>query len=66
MQKLIEGHYLGKHHVKGILLNSWKTLNMNNAHRVKLIDPQQFLGYVHTEVILFDEDISSMKDVMDP
>lgn len=66
MQKFIEGRYLGEYPVKGVLMNSWKTLNMNNAYRIKLIDPQEFLNSVHTEVILFDEDILQMADIIDP
>lgn len=57
-QKMFEGLYLGKYPVKGWLLNTWKTLNMNTAYRIKLLTPQHFLGYDHTEVILFEEDIS--------
>ncbi len=60
-KKVIEGLYLGKYPIKGYLVNSWKTLNMNNAYRIQLIEPQDFLGYNHTEVILFDEDISTFK-----
>ena len=61
-QKFIVGQYLGKYPIEGYLVNTWKTLNMNNAYRVKLIDPQEFLGYNHDEVILFDEDILRMED----
>lgn len=60
-QKVIEGLYLGKYHIKGHLVNSWKTLNMNNAYRIQLLEPQDFLGYTHAEVILFDEDILPLK-----
>ena len=61
-QKLVEGLYLSKYPVKGYLINSWQTLNMNNAYRIKLIEPQEFLGYRHDEVILFDEDILIMEN----
>lgn len=58
-QKVIEGRYLGKYPIKGTIVNVWNTINMNNAYRVQLLEPQYFLGYIHDEVILFDEDILS-------
>lgn len=57
-QKIIEGLYLGEYPVKGYLINSWKTLNRNNAYKIQLLEPQYFLGCDHTEVILFDEDLT--------
>ncbi len=56
-QKLIEGLYLNKYPVSGLLLNEWKTINQNKAYRVKLIVPQEFFGCIRDEIILLEEDV---------
>lgn len=55
----ISGIYLNKYPVSGKVINMWKTLNMNNAYRVKLVTPEILFDNLHEEVILFEEDIIS-------
>jgi hypothetical protein len=59
----IEGIYLDKYPVSGKVISMWKTLNMNNAYRVELTKPEIFFDNLHKEVILFDEDIISIKSL---
>lgn len=57
----ISGIYLNKYPVSGKVINMWKTLNRNNAYRVELEKPEILFDNLHKEVILFDEDVISVK-----
>lgn len=60
---LATGVYLNKYTVAGKLLNSWKTLNMDMAYRIKLAKPELMFGVIRDEVILVGSDLISLAEV---
>ena len=60
----VTGIYLNEFPIKGILINKWKTLNRDDAYRVKLKEPQLFFGSYHNEVILVGNDLIEIKEII--